>query len=538
MKKISKQIVSICCASSILFSGCIDETVLNNGASAEQLASSAKATESLLWAMPAFANNLGTASSSNAYDWGYGSIMHIRDVMTEEMTIVSSGYDWYTAWSGNTNIDNNKASTQFIWNYFWKFVQTTNNMIGTIDAENATNTQLGYLGVGYAFRAFLYIDMAGMFEFLENDKISSINTSGNNVLNLTVPIVKETITEDEARNNPRATRQKMYDFILDDLVKAEEYIKNLNRPNKTLPDLSVIYGLRARLHLWVGEYDEAKTYARKAIDTGNYLPVTRDQWLDTSKGFNDISNAAWMWGSQMQKEDDVVKSGILNWTSWMSNETTYGYASAGPFLMIDAKIYNKMSNDDFRKLSFRAPEGHALDGKSTYIKPEWGKETIPEYGSLKFRPASGNMEDYNVGSSSAYPLMRIEEMYFIEAEAAAHLNATEGKGLIERFMQNHRYSKYTCLATTSEGVVDEIFQQKRVEFWGEGRNFFDYKRLNKSVIRGYDGTNHSDANRFNTEGRPAWMNFCIVLTEQNNNKALVGYDNPNPSGSYTPWTGN
>lgn len=538
MKKISKFIVSICCASSIIFTGCIDETVPTSVASSEQLASSAKATEALLWAMPAFANNFATLSSSYAYDWGYGSIMHIRDVMTQEMAVVSSGYDWYTSWSGNTSIGSDMASTQFIWNYFWKFVQTSNNMIRTIDPETATNAQLGYLGAGYGFRAFQYIDMAGMFEFLENDKISSINVSGNNVLNLTVPIVTESITEDEARYNPRATRQQMYDFILDDLTKAEEYIKNLNRPNKTLPDLSVIYGLRARLHLWVGEYAEAKTYARKAIDQGNYSPTTKDQWLDTSKGFNDISNSAWMWGSQMQKEDEVVKSGVLNWTSWMSNETTYGYTAAGPFGMIDADIYSKISNDDFRKLSYKAPTGHPLDGKSTYLDPALAAEKFPVYSSLKFRPGSGNMTDFNVGSASAYPLMRVEEMYFIEAEAAAHLNPAEGAGLIEQFMKSYRYNSYTCPVTSSEGVVDEIFQQKRVEFWGEGRNFFDYKRLNKPVTRGYTNTNHSDANRFNTTTRPAWMNFCIVRTERENNAALVGYDNPDPSACYIPWTGN
>jgi hypothetical protein len=85
-------------------------------------------------------------------------------------------------------------------------------------------------------------------------------------------------------------------------------------------------------------------------------------------------------------------------------------------------------------------------------------------------------------------------------------------------------------------AIDEIVFQKRVELWGEGHTFFDVKRLNMPVTRGYAGTNFSEARRFNTAGRPAWMNVCIVTTEKRNNAALQGYENPDPSGLYTTWS--
>jgi len=53
--------------------------------------------------MPSTLNYVGTIPVSNyAYDYGYGSIMHIRDVMTEDMPIVNTAYEWYTAWMTNT----------------------------------------------------------------------------------------------------------------------------------------------------------------------------------------------------------------------------------------------------------------------------------------------------------------------------------------------------------------------------------------------------------------------------------------------------
>ena len=224
MKKISKIILGICCSSSLLLSSCIEETFPTNSATDEQLTSSSKATEALLWAMPAFVNDYKTWNAGD-YDWGYGSIMHVRDVMTEEMVINESNYDHYSAWEHNQYIGPNYLTTQWIWNYFWKFVQTSNKLIAGVDPNTTDETLLGYLGAAYGYRAFIYLDMARMFEFLENDKISSVNSNGNDVLHLTVPIVTESITEEEARNNPRVSREKMLEFIEGDLDKAEEYIK-------------------------------------------------------------------------------------------------------------------------------------------------------------------------------------------------------------------------------------------------------------------------------------------------------------------------
>lgn len=539
MKNISKFIIGIGCLASVSVSmtGCIDETFPTDVATDEQLTSSSKATEALLWAMPAFLNKydvLGQGGSAG-YDWGYGSIMHIRDIMTEDMPVVSSNYDHYSAWEGNYYIGPRYMSTQYIWNYFWKYVQTSNNIIMALNPETADATQLGYLGVGYAFRAHSYLDMAQMFEFLENDGTDAVNASGNNVLNLTVPIVKEDVTEESARNNPRATRQEMFDFILSDLDNAEQYIVYLDRTVKTLPDLSVVYGLKARLYMWVADYPKAQEYARKAIDVSGATPMTKDQWLSTTNGFNDISVSSWLWGSQMQSEDDVVKSGILNWTSWSSNEAVFGYAAAGPVNMINVALYNKIADTDFRKLAWKAPAGSALEGQNTYCGSMGA--SLPDYASLKFRPAQGNGDVSTTGAASAYPLMRVEEMYLIEAEAAAHQNATQGKDLLNSFMQTYRDAKYNCTASSTDAVVNEVVLQKRIELWGEGLTFFDVKRLNMSVTRGYSGTNFSEERRLNTNGRPAWMNICIVQTEENNNSALIGYENPDPSDVYTPWTG-
>ena len=523
----------LCAASLFTTTSCIDDTFPTSGATEEQLGSSAKATEALLWSMPAFLNDFGTYGGTSApshYEWGYGSQMHIRDVMTGDMTVVSTGYDWYSPWGSNTSISKDSGRSGYIWLYYWQLVQTANNTIAAIDVETASPVQLTLLGVAQAYRALAYLDMAQMFEFLPNDVTEAVTDAGNDLTNFTVPIVREGMTADEARNNPRVSRDEIVEFILNDLNNAEANIKDLAIASKTIPHLDAVYGLKARLYMWIADYENAKKYARLAIDNNTGHVMSMDECLSTTNGFNNPS--PWMWASITQKEDRVVTSGILNWASWMSPEAQYGYNAAGATSMIDAAMYARISNNDFRKLMFKAPEGHALEAKVPYIDAEWGAE-LPEYAAIKFRPNAGDTQEISVGSSTAYPLMRVEEMYFIEAEAAEHIAPGAGLALLTDFMTTYRDENY--IASSNADVVEEIVFQKRVELWGEGQSFFDYKRLNMSVTRGYEGSNADPERQFNTNGRPAWMNICISVYEEQNNEALVGWGNPDPSDKYKPW---
>ncbi len=534
MKHLSKYILGACLMSmSLTQTSCIEEVFPTDGMTEEQLESSPKAVEAMLWGIPGFVNNFGIFGTGDPYhfDFGYGAMIHIRDLMTEDMAIASSYSSWWQPWHINLALGESYLYPQFIWNYYYKFIQTSNMVIKNIDPETAIDPVKGYLGAAYAFRAMQYLDMAQMFEFLPNDVTSNVNAAGNDVSGLTVPIVTEKTTPEEAANNPRATREKMAEFILSDLQNAEQYIPYLEITAKSMPHLDAVYGLMARYYLWLGDYGNAKTYARKAIDESGHTPLTKEEWLSTTSGFNDASY--FMWASETVKESDVVSTGIINFTSWLSNETTYGYCGAGAYVMMGKSVYDRMSNTDFRKLAFKSPEGGMLEGQEPCIDAEHFKN-LPAYASLKFRPGQGNMNEYQIGSATSFPMMRVEEMHFIEMEATAHLDEAAGRKMLYDFMRNYRDHKYVLLDT--DETIDEIIFQKRIELWGEGLSYYDVKRLDMSVTRGYTGTNFFNQARLNTEGRPAWMNMCIVQTEKNNNEALVGYENPDSSGMYTAWT--
>lgn len=542
MKRYIKSLMTVGVFSlALVNTGCIEETEPTAYATTEQIERSSSATEALLMAQPAYFNHLW--DDDYHYSFGYGAIMKVRDVQSGDFCFNQTSYNHFSNWERNRYQGDGWAIGQFIWNYYWGFVLTANNMVGGVNPETATDEQLGYLGVGHAFRAMIYLDMARCYEFLPNDKTSNVNVNGNDVLHLTIPIVTDTTSMENATNNPRATREQMAAFIQKDLDKAEELIVNLGSTRgKVLPDLSCVYGLKARLYMWLENYPEAQKYARLAIDNASVNPMTKSDCLNKTTGFNVVD--PWMWGAQQTSEDEVVQSGIINWTSWSSNELTFGYNGLGTGLysLIDRAMYDRISNTDFRKLWFKAPEGSPLEDKSLYLIPEqatFDEESsyyMPAYASRKFRPGNGNPDDYVTGSATAYPIMRVEEMYFIEAEAAAHQDASQGAALVNNFMTTYRDPNYNVKYNSQDELIEEIVFQKRVELWGEGQSFFDIKRLNLSVTRGYEGTNHYSEARLNTTGRPAWMNYVMVRTEANNNKAVNGWNNPDPSDLYDVWS--
>ena len=125
-------------------------------------------------------------------------------------------------------------------------------------------------------------------------------------------------------------------------------------------------------------------------------------------------------------------------------------------------------------------------------------------------------------------MMRVEEMYLIEAEATAHYDAATGKSLLLSFMAN-RDPAYTVPAAND--LIDEIIFQKRIEFWGEGIICYDLKRLNIGMHNGDTGTNAPSSAQFPTDGRAPWCysEFPLIAVQQN--KALSGKNNPNPNQS-------
>ena len=77
-------------------------------------------------------------------------------------------------------------------------------------------------------------------------------------------------------------------------------------------------------------------------------------------------------------------------------------------------------------------------------------------------------------------------MYLIEAEANCHLTPRKedkARQLLKELVHDSgRDPEYTCNKSGQE-LLDEIKFYRRIELWGEGFSWFDYKRRKDTIER-------------------------------------------------------
>lgn len=545
--------------------GCMEEVEPTNSITKEQIENMESAQETMLGGIISYTNEKNIFGYSTGYwaeytnDYGYPCQMYYRDVLTADFPIASTAtFNYWQYVEGSTDLRNYSL---FTYNYYYHFIKNCNNLIEVINPETASSASLNYLGCALTIRALCYLDMARMFEF-QPTGIEKLDGAASDVWGLTVPITLETSTEKDLSNSPRAPFYTMYRFILSDLNKAVEYLDGYKRPNGNYPDKSVAYGMLARLWLEIATrfdktpadlttqlsheadedgfsaldvsstadcYKKAADYARLAIQ--GYTPMTKDEWTSSATGFNTATNAwmLYMSISTLEQEGNYYSSHMGS----ICTEATWAMPQYGAsYREISSSLYNSMGSGDWRRNSWIAPEdaGNAPDAK--YNAAVWTDDDktseeqfkkYPAYTNLKFR--SRDNISLTEGMKCDIPMMRVEEMFFILAEAKAHTDGVAaGASELQSFMNTYRYTdgSYTCNASDIDQFTKELITQKRIELWGEGLSMFDYKRLKMQVNRS-ENENYSDLYRQDSkEGyvSPA-MNYFIPDYAKNMNNALI-----------------
>lgn len=536
---------------------CIQEVLPVGGSQTQdQVTASPSAMKSMIKAVPASMTTSGTIGYASSYgdhtDFGIPGI-HLRfEHMLEDLATMAENpfYNRFYAYSMNEAQGSVYTYCAYFWDAYYSWIRLVNDVILSIGpaverGEGSEEEQAelkDILGQAYVYRAMCYLDLARLYEYKDNKYITDVPPA---VYGLTVPIVDENLTIEETKSNPRVPREQMYNFIFGDLAKAEDLL-DADETTFSRPTLNAVYGLYARAYIELGYsgdpafpaedmFRKAIDYARLVIDEGGFSPLTQAQWEDPVNGFNNAaSNNAWIWGFSLVAEN---LNNLLTYVSHMSSEASWGYARYAQY-GVSARLYDQIPDTDFRKHSWLDPKkeeyyaykfaGSEKD-KDAFLH---GMPAAKSYQSLKFRPAMGECSDYNIGNAADYCLMRIEEMYFIEAEATARLKGLEeGKKLLKKFMTSYRDASYSRNPTSMRDFETELLLQKRIEFWGEGILIFDYKRLDMGITRAYPGSNHAGVFKYNTDGRSPQWNIVITRAEFQSNTAINDTNNnPDPSG--------
>ena len=471
--------------------------------------------------------NLGkpTKMYNTPDDWEFLMILFCNDLEGADALIADSGYNWFSVCGEYSSRNNTYRNPAIRYRAPYNMIGDVNTFVSGYPADVTDERAINMIAQARVLRAYSYMMLAPQYQFAPLTVIKDGEDAGKTGAELPcVPLVKPE-TEDFT-NNPRATVKEIYDYVLEDLTYAIEKLEGSTRTNKMYVDANVAYGLRARVNLLLGNWQDA--YDDAVAAANGYTPASIEEV--SKPAFYSIDEHNWIWGYDMATglPGNVQSNGYYaTTTSWLRSFSGSGYAPACQvYTCINKLLWDLIPATDVRKgwwvdeeLNSPLLNGLAWPGFSDVANADDGDNKLPylAYTNVKFGA-------YTVGTTvneEDMPLMRVEEMILIQAEAKEHLSAGAGKTILEDFVKTYRDPNYSADAG-GRSILDEIWFQRRVELWGEGFGVFDNLRLDKPIVRfngsvGASSSNIADAFRFNLDSQNPWLRMRFPQGEMNTN---------------------
>ena len=453
---------------------------------AEAVAANPERIKASIAAIPAGFYNFGKLTGEgNHNDLYYPATMLFTDSRGMDLVSFDIGYNWFASSLCYTDVNYTNFVPFSIWTTAYKQISSANEVVKTIGTYEPADDELKYyLAQALTIRAFDYFTLAQLFQH---------TYVGSESKPCVLIITEENMADVPNVGCKRSTVAEVYTQIMSDLDDAIRLLSSskMAREDKRYVELAVAYGMRARVNLVMNNWGDAASDAAAAIQSTSATPYAIADL--TRPGFSEIEDNSWMWGILVAETDRPVTSGICNFPSHMGS-LNYGYASVGAWRLINSSLYAQIPATDVRKgwwLDENAQSPNLNEEQAAYA----ASAGCPAYTQMKF----GCYKDVTYTSTNAndIPLMRVEEMYLILAEAQAMAgDPAAGAATLENFVKTYRDPAYVCAgkdgaALTATEVQDKVWFQRRIELWGEGFSYADMMRLKKDMDRrggGFEAT--------------------------------------------------
>lgn len=314
------------------------------------------------------------------------------------------------------------------WNTLYVAINRANNVIAsapgiTDPSFNAANT----IGEARLLRAYHYFNLLILF----GGSPSGFNQNGG----LGVPIfTTPTLSADDAAAKPRSTEAEVWTQILGDMDFAVANLaasNGIGRANK-----NVALALKARMHLYRGEWAQAEAAASDVIASGKFTMMTGQTFPN-------------IWLSQNSTEAIWELQFDINNT----NSIAFWYLPT------------------------------SLGGRNEFTSTA-SLKNAHEAGDIRLAvnvttsPANKTVKYTRVNGTDNVILVRLAEMYLIRAEARAKQNKIQ-EGLADLNLIRKRAGLVDLTLDNANAIVDAVLAERRLELAHEGHRWFDLRRTGK-----------------------------------------------------------
>ena len=407
--------------------------------------------ESMISGMYSLMFSSKTGGLGGHEDFGQKAVDINTDMASADMAMTKNSYGkFYTSETLDALKSTSTLHTYRIWRYYYRIIKATNEIIAAAGGEDLdkipSKSHHGW-GQAKALRAFCYSRLALIYskgwEHKENNAVSIY------------------LSSDLGKAKGLSTLEDVMNLSKNDLIAAIKALEGFKRESKVQINQDVAKGLLANVAINMDDFEIAIKYSQELIDKYGSKLMTADELYNS--GFRSVEINGWLWGVDITSENST---GIASFFA-MIDPFTYGYGAFDVKAM-DLNLYNKLNNNDIRKYQFSS--------KSQMNLHKFWDEGRQVDGDKKWE--------------HDYCWMRVAEMYLINAEAKVRGgNPSDAKIVIENFIKT-RGAKGIIDGITDaptydmSDVKEAVYNQWRIEMWGEGHSYFVLKRFRETSRRG------------------------------------------------------
>lgn len=366
---------------------------------------------------------------------GLNSIFYARTLKGNDIIQSST---WFRDDYANSNREPSYRRTRFTWNYCYYMINQANSLIAGVETSELSDAdKKEFSAYGYALRGFFYHQLV-----LEFSTAYSLDK------NFPAPPI---YTESVAEGKAMTTVDEVYKQIVSDLTLAVDGL-TADRLGKSYINKNVAQGILAQVYQVMGNWQGAADAAKAAY--GGNIATTLN--LDYAKGFDDISNSEWIWGSAQSTDQSNY---YWNAPASMADHFTTSYSAT----FINRNFVDLFSATDIRRV---------------FVKKSAAITDLNDYRYWITRKFTFTFAGDNA-------IMRTAEMILIEAEAKARIPGKEAEAhTLLYYLQSQRDVNAVKSTNTGTALIEEILLERRKELYAEiGVEWFDAKRLQRAITR-------------------------------------------------------
>jgi hypothetical protein len=350
-----------------------------------------------------------------------------------------------------------KNEIDAVWTSMYTNISNLNNILAQIDKKQSVFTGDNFnrvKGEAIALRGLFHFDLGRMFG---QPPLSGMNTKA-------IPYV----TRFGITATPFSSLQSVLDSCIADLTTARDLlahtdtssvVKGVDDPFRSYTQNHMNYwavqALMARVYLYKGDRDNADKSA-KAVTGSNKFPLISSNVASSVNAVRDRTFS-------QEHVFSLYSANIKNYNSSLfdkssTNGTPLRLQPAGKTSIY---VSGSGSTNDYRYTSWFDNSQGGVNVPSKYF------------------------QDNNLpyALQNIIPVIRVSEMYYISAEAAASKGDINGAAsFLNKVRQARGLTPLNAAGiSNTDSLSKEIMKEYQKEFIQEGQTFFYYKRLNKDL---------------------------------------------------------